>query len=119
MKSDRKTYFFDIDGTLVFHKDNLSEMIRGDMDVLDGTVETLLTLRSNGHYIVLTTARPEGVREATVRQLHDAGIFFDQLIMGLPTGPRILVNDKKPDGLHTAHSVNLERDKGIYHLKDL
>jgi hypothetical protein len=71
-----------------------------------------------GHYIILTTARPEGVRASTERQLHEAGIFYDQLVMGLPTGPRVLVNDAKPDGMKTAHAVNLVRDTGIYEIKE-
>lgn len=114
---NRKTYLLDIDGTLIYHKDNLSDMIRGDMNLLDGTVEKLLQWRMGGHYIILTTARPEGVRAATERQLHEAGIFYDQLIMGLPTGSRVLVNDMKPDGTLTAQAINLNRNEGIYGIK--
>lgn len=113
MPANRKTYLLDIDGTLVYHKDNLSDMITKDMNLLHGTIEKLLEWRMGGHYIILTTARPEGVRSITERQLHNIGIFYDQLIMGLPTGPRILVNDIKPNGMQTAHAVNLLRDKGI------
>jgi len=48
--------------------------------------------------------------------LHETGIFYDQLVMGLPTGPRVLVNDAKPDGMKTAYAVNLVRDTGIYEV---
>ena len=116
MPANRKTYLLDIDGTLIRHKNNLADMIRGDMDVLDGTVEKLLQWRMGGHYIILTTARPEGVRSSTEKQLHAAGIFYDQLVMGLPTGPRVIVNDIKPDGMETAHAVNIVRDTGIYEV---
>jgi hypothetical protein len=117
MPANRKTYLLDIDGTLIYHKDNLSDMIRGDMNLLNGTVEKLLQWRMGGHYIILTTARPEGVRAATERQLHEAGIFYDQLVMGLPTGSRVLVNDMKPDGTLTAQAINLNRNEGIYGIK--
>ena len=76
MPANRKTYLLDIDGTLIRHKNNLADMIRGDMEVLDGTVEKLLQWRMGGHYIILTTARPEGVRSSTEKQLHAAGIFM-------------------------------------------
>ena len=31
----------------------------------------------------------------------------------MPVGERIIINDKKPSGLITAHCINTERDKGI------
>jgi len=34
--------------------------------------------------------------------------------MGLPAGPRVLINDIKPNGMLTAEAVNLVRNKGIY-----
>jgi len=41
------------------------------------------------------------------------GIFYDILIMGLPRGERIIVNDSKPDGTKTATAINLVRNKGF------
>jgi len=49
----------------------------------------------------------------TVKQLQEAGIFYDQLIMGVGRGSRVLINDLKPDGAITAYSVNIERNKGL------
>lgn len=113
----RKTVFCDIDGTLFYHRDSLAEMIRGKADVLPGVEFKLQEWREKDYYIVLTTARPEGTRMATVRQLSDAGIYFDQLVMGLPVGPRVVINDRKPDGTDTAQGVCIERNKGLLHVQ--
>lgn len=112
-----KTFFIDIDGTLIKHKNNLSSMITGQPEIIENTIETLELLRNNGHMIILTTARPEGTRIVTEQQLSILGIFYDKLIMGLHTGPRILVNDTKPDGTITAIAKPIIRNSGIQELK--
>jgi hypothetical protein len=33
--------------------------------------------------------------------------------MGLPVGPRVVINDIKPSGLQTAIAVNLVRNTGL------
>jgi len=33
--------------------------------------------------------------------------------MGVGGGPRIVINDNKPNGQETAFAINLERNKGI------
>lgn len=109
----RKTIFLDIDGTLVIHKKNLCRMITEPLEVIYGVHEKFLEWRAKDYYIILTTARPEGVRSSLERQLNEAGIFYDKLVMGLPVGPRVLVNDKKPDGTITAYAYSIERDSGI------
>jgi hypothetical protein len=117
MPTRRKTIFIDIDGTLFHHKDNLYHMIKEEPILLDGTLEKFLEWRAKEYYIVLTTARTEGCRKATEEQLYNAGIFYDQLVMGLPAGPRVLINDIKPNGMLTAEAVNLVRNKGIYEVE--
>ena len=116
MPAKRKTILMDIDGTIFYHKDNLYHMAKDVPVLLDGTIEKLLEWRAKEYYIVLTTARPEGCRSATVEQLKNAGVFYDQLVMGLPAGPRVLINDIKPDGTLTAEGINLVRNEGIYEV---
>ena len=42
------------------------------------------------------------------------GIFYDQLIMGVGGGDRIVINDRKPNSnRNTAYSINLERNEGV------
>ena len=116
MPAKRKTILMDIDGTIFYHKDNLYHMVKDVPVLLDGTIERLLEWRAKEYYIVLTTARPEGCRSATEEQLKNAGVFYDQLVMGLPAGPRVLINDMKPDGTITAEGVNLVRNEGFYEV---
>jgi phosphatidate phosphatase PAH1 len=113
MNDKQKTIFLDIDGTILEHKGNLHRMITEPPVVLNNVIEKFLEWRGAGHYIVLTTARAEGVRRITEQQLLNAGVFFDQLVMGLPNGPRILVNDSRPDGINTATAFCVTRDGGI------
>ena len=53
-------------------------------------------------------------RKKTENELLRLGIVYDQLIMGLGGGVRILINDRKPNGLkNTCYAVNVVRNKGI------
>jgi len=117
MSVKRKTIFMDIDGTIAKHQETLSSMLDNPIELNDGVLDKIIEWRSKDYYLVITTARPEGTRSTTVRQLAEAGIFYDQLVMGLPTGKRIILNDKKPNGSLTAGSVNLERNEGFSSLK--
>jgi|6_EtaG_2_1085325.scaffolds.fasta_scaffold27597_3 hydroxymethylpyrimidine pyrophosphatase-like HAD family hydrolase len=113
-----KTIFCDIDGTLVEHM-SPSESTRLDakMKVLPGSLEKLLEWERKGYKIILTTGRQKCATRQTERQLAEAGIIYDELIMGLGGGQRILINDLKQDKNSkenpTAISINLERNKGI------
>lgn len=109
----RKTILIDIDGTILKHHQNLNKMVADEPELIDGTIEKFLEWRKKQYYIVLTTARVEGLRQVTQKQLTDVGLFYDQLVMGLPNGPRVLINDKKPEGTVTATAYCIERDYGI------
>ena len=112
-----KTIFIDIDGTIFEHQKNLHKMITGKQNLIVGTVDKFLEWRKKGYYIVITTARPEGTRKVTEQQLMNAGLFYDQLVMGLPTGPRVVINDEKPDKTQTAFGVCIKRNSGIKDIK--
>ena len=117
MISSKPTIFCDIDGTLVKHApltDSAKKTHK--LEILPGTIEKITEWEKNGYRIILTTGRKECTRAATEQQLQEAGIFYDQLIMGVGRGPRVVVNDIKPDGMLTAYSINLVRNLG---LKDL
>jgi hypothetical protein len=85
-------------------------------EVLDGVFEKFQEWRSKDYYVVLTTARPESLRAFTTQQIVDMGLHFDQLVMGLPTGPRVVINDEKPNGMVTAFAKCVRRNKGLRHV---
>ena len=113
MNNSQKTFFVDIDGTLLKHQGNLHNIITAAPEILPYVLEKFIEWRRDGHYIVLTTARAEGTRLATEHQLAKCGIFYDQLVMGLTNGQRILINDNNPDGLPTAIAHAVTRDAGL------
>jgi hypothetical protein len=62
--------------------------------VLKGVVDKFNEWDSYGHKIILVTARKESARKITEKQLTDLGLCWDQLIMGVTSGVRLIINDK-------------------------
>jgi ribonucleotide monophosphatase NagD (HAD superfamily) len=109
-----KTIFCDIDGTLIEHFPPNQNFITYEAKVLPGVLDKILEWDKKGYNIILTTGRKESLRKRTEKQLSSLGIFYDQLIMGIGGGVRVLINDLKPGIVdNTAIAINLERDKGI------
>jgi hypothetical protein len=110
----QKTVFADIDGLLVIHNgEGASRQWLLPHKLVDGAREFLDALEREGVYIVLVTARKECVREDTVQQLRWMGLIYDQLVMGLGSGPRYLLNDSKPGQPETCFALTLERNAAI------
>jgi len=110
-----KTIFCDIDGTLLRHPGSIHKIATQNIpEVLPNTVESIALWDKLGYRIILTTGRRESLRQQTESQLNQLGIIYDQLIMGLGNGDRILINDKKQDGIkNTCYALNVVRNKGI------
>ena len=110
------TIFCDIDGTLV-KQNTAAENTQPDLPLilLPGTAEKLETWDRSGYNIILTTGRKESMRYSTENQLRKAGIYYDQLIMGIGGGKRYLINNRKKDREENyATAINLSFDEGIY-----
>lgn len=113
-----KTIICDIDGTLILHEGPiLAAMVTDRSDyrglVLPQVKEKFEEWDRKGYYIVLLTGRKESMRKNTISYLSSLGLFWDQLIMGIGGGPRVLINDRKVDGTDTAFAINLERNEGL------
>ena len=114
----KKTLFIDIDGTLIKHKGNLSKQVLEKPELLPGVIEKLNQWDADGHKIILTTGRKESMRKATEIQLSEFGIFYDQLIMGLNRGERIIINDGKSDSdMITASAIQPKRNEGLINIE--
>ena len=62
------TYFCDIDGT-VFKYRLFDELQTTKAEVIESTKEVLVKWYNEGHHIVMTTARPEELRNFTATEL--------------------------------------------------
>ena len=113
-----KTIFCDIDGTLVKHSfpTNNTDSLK-TLKLLPGTIEKISEWDAKGYNIILMTGRRESMRKSTEQQLANAGIFYDQLVMGVGGGVRVLINDNKPDGRQAAMCINVERNVGIDNIQ--
>lgn len=105
-----KTLFLDIDGT-IFYQSKVIPYPKG-ASLLTGAREKLYEWAHKGYTIILTTGRKESEREKTKRQLSDLDIAYDQLVMGIGTGPRYLVNDINGDEKR-AFAINVIRNEGV------
>lgn len=103
-----RTWLIDLDGTVVKHNAYLDS---GD-ELLTGVREFWSRI-SHEDRVVLITARSSRYQDATQKFLQAENLRYDLLIMDMPSGERILVNDCKPDGTITAYAFNVERDQGL------
>ena len=127
-ESLNKTWFIDIDGTIVKSRNNeqLDEAIvtMGDKshlseELIKKSQEFIQSIPDNDT-IVLTTARDSRHEIHTLKMLNHFKIRYDRILFDLRAGARILINDIKPVGiagnnepLKTAYAINVQRNEGI------
>ena len=107
-----KTIFSDIDGTLV-HQVRFEEIDPFTSVALPGVVETMTKWFKEGHHIVLTTARPEELRNLTIQEMDLLGIPFHQLVMGIGRAERILINNKSKGNPKEKRATAVEVEKNV------
>lgn len=114
-----KTYIIDVDGCLTEH---MCAMDWGEsMGVLPGARQFLARIEREGACIVLMTARKESNRSHLESELRRLGLYWDQLVMGVTHGPRVLINDAKPPVApaesDVAVAVVVRRNVGLENVK--
>jgi len=104
------TIFIDFDGTIVKHEVEHT----GKVKVLPGARKQLNKWYDQGYYIVITTGRPNNSPNlhAILRKID---IPYHYILFNLPSGPRYLINDRKPWDLvgPMAQGFDIERNAGI------
>ena len=95
------TWILDLDGTIVRHNGYL---IDGEDTFLDGAEQFLKRIPEKD-MIVFITSRQTAYQKITEEFLSKHQIRYDCIIYNAPYGERILINDDKPGGLHTAIAV--------------
>lgn len=106
------TIFCDIDGILFNQNPDFTLM---NNPVLPLAKQRLLEWHTKGYTVILVTGRTEPMRQVTEQQLIQAELFYDQLVMGVGCGPRILINDIDPaqPNVMKAIAINIERNRGL------
>jgi len=105
------TIFLDIDGVLVKHSSIHFPPYIGTSSTIDKNVNYIKSLDSDKIEIILTTSRTESYREVTEKQIHHLGIQYKQLIMGLQSSKRIIINDYSSTNIYpNCTAINLERN---------
>lgn len=114
-----RTVFLDIDGTIFgWSGGDYEDFWYKEKDngyLLPGVKEKFAEWALKDYHIVITTAREEKYRKITIEQLNYYGLWYNDLLMGLPNYVRVLINDRKPS-CESAFAYCIPRDKG---LKDL
>ena len=109
----KETYFVDIDGTIFTYR-KFETYTKTEAEVIPSSKRFLQQKRDEGHMILLTTARPEDLRDHTILELQKNNIPYDRLIMGIERGPRYVINDMDPAKPgKRAIGINIERNGGI------
>jgi len=118
MKNERpKTLFIDIDGTLLYHFGTGNTQANLDPKLLPGVLEKFDEWDRKGYRLILVTGRRESERNTTIEQLKKVGIVYDELIMGLGGGTRVIINDTKPNSDDpTALAICIKRNEGISNI---
>lgn len=112
-----KTIICDIDGCILQHYNDMLSKQMG-ADILKDSLEKINEWDRKGYNIILITGRRESQRQITEQLLENHGIFYDQLVMGVGGGDRIIINDRKPNSdRDTAYAINLTRNEGIKNVK--
>lgn len=108
-----KTLFIDLDGTILKHGHRYSDLKQGQ-ELCPNVLDSLNEADSMGDKIILVSARKESARAITEALLQDLGVPYDQLILGVTQGRRIVVNDvASASSPHRASALNVICDSGF------
>ena len=105
-RAQKYSIFIDIDGTLIHQITK---------KILPGSLDKLNYWKSQGHRIILTTATDTNHRKELLTTLANYQIPYDDILLGLPPGPRFIINDRKPYIPYycMASGIVIDRDHGI------
>jgi hypothetical protein len=111
-KSQYKCLFVDIDGTLITNSSHHFPPYVGSGEPIENNIDYLAELHEQGRAkIVLTTSRPERLRQITITELQTKGIPYDELVMGLPHCQRVIINDfARSNPYPSCKAINIPRN---------
>jgi len=98
-----RTWFIDFDGVIVEHHGT---------KLLPGVKEFFKNIPDDDTIIITTGRSLQEVEPKICKRFRELFKRDLGLLVGLPCGERILINDIKPP-MKTARAVNVERNKGL------
>lgn len=97
VQKDYRTYFCDVDGVLMRNCGKYgSRNWYNNTEIISENFETIRRLQAKGAQIVITTSRPEELRESLEKILAENGIKPYAILMGLNHAARVIINDFAP-----------------------
>lgn len=117
-ESKIKTIFCDLDGVVFEHREKGKNSIH--QPILPGVKEKFKEWNDKNYHIILTTARNHTLKQMTEECLMYHELKYNDLIMNIGSGQRILINDMKPyegwENEPTAIGINIKRDEGLINV---
>jgi hypothetical protein len=114
------TYLIDVDGTIFKKTGSTDDWYDGlSSKLLPGVKEFFQRIEKESAHIVLITARKESCRQQLEWQLAHHRIFYDQLIMGVTNGKRIMINDGESELIKVEPNVGLSSSKKLKDAKSV
>lgn len=111
-KREFATLFLDIDGVIVEHSSIHFPPYIATSSAIKENLDYLKSLDPNKVEIILTTSRTEEYREQTEAQLKSLGLQYSQLVMGLKSNKRIVINDySSTNEYRNCDAINLKRNE--------
>lgn len=111
-RAQYKTLFVDLDGVLVENSSEYSSPKWGTTSQLDANCQLLRKLYNEGMtQIIITTARSEEYKKATLDQLRRENIPYHNIIFGLYHAKRYIINDYSTSNSYpSCEAINLIRN---------
>ena len=91
------TYLIDVDGTIFQKTGSIDDWYSSAPTLMPGVTQFFRKIEKESAHIVLVTARKESCRNRLEGQLNANKIPYDQLIMGVTNGKRVMINDGPSD----------------------
>ena len=111
---NKKTIFCDIDGT-IFKQVPYDLINEVEFTILPGVKEKFEEWLNSKYIIILVSGREESKRDITLKQLDNAGIKYNQLILGIGSEDRFIINNntKNEPDINRAYAISVKRDEGF------
>ena len=100
-----KLWILDIDGVIFTH----NSYLEGKDKIVPGFIDFYRQIKKED-YMIIISARKKKYIDITKSSLKKNHIRFNNIIFEVPTGERVIINDKKPDGTKTCFVFNINRN---------